>query len=49
MTWPFCVKCHVGVHFDMLVRSIKTEHMKKINYTQVAPVMYGDRKWIQLL
>jgi hypothetical protein len=49
MTWPFCVKCHVGIHPDMLVVSIKTKHMKKINYTRVVPIMYGDGKLIQLL
>jgi hypothetical protein len=44
----FCVKRHVGVRPNTLAMSMKIDAQKKLNYTQVAPIMYGDQNWIQL-
>jgi hypothetical protein len=46
---PFCVRHHVNIHSDVLVASIMIDARKKLIYTLVAFVMYGNQKWIQSL
>jgi hypothetical protein len=51
VTQPFCIGCHIGIRPYALISSIMTHQLhlsklahKKIHYTQVTLVMYGNQK-----
>jgi len=44
-TWPFCVTCHIGIHFDT---SVGMDVINFINI-QIASLTNGDQKWISII